>query len=192
MSERKEHLAGEAPPPSISADLNERLGVIRLLILDVDGTMTDGTVWLGEREELKGFNIADGLGIKLLQRAGVEVAVITGRESAAVTRRCTELGIAHALQGQGDKGAAAAALRDELGLRPDEVASMGDDLPDLAVFRECGVNFAVADAAAELRDAADCTTSRAGGHGAVREVAEIILKAQNKWDAAVAKFGGES
>lgn len=192
MSERAKHPRGESSPLPIPADLAERLRAIRLLILDVDGTMTDGTVWLGESEELKGFNIADGLGIKLLQRAGVEVAAITGRESVAVTRRCTELGIAHAMQGQDDKGEAAAALREELGLKPDQVASMGDDLPDLAVFRQCGVNFAVADAAPELRNAAEYTTTRTGGHGAVREAAEVILKAQNKWDAAVAQFDGET
>src|SRR5690606_28529630 len=123
--------------PALSPALRKRLAAIRLLILDVDGTLTDGTVWLGENEELKGFNIADGLGLKLLMRAGVDVAIITGRRSAAVTRRARELGITHLFQKAADKARCVGILKRRLGLETAAIASMGDDLPDFQLFHEC-------------------------------------------------------
>lgn len=164
------------------------MAAIRLLILDVDGTLTDGTVWLGEKEELKGFNIADGLGIKLLMRAGVDVAIITGRSSEAVARRARELGIMHLFQKIDDKARCVEVLMRRLALDASAVAAVGDDLPDFPVFNKCGLTFAVADAAPELRAAADVVTEKPGGRGAVREVAELILKARGEWTAAVDGF----
>lgn len=177
-----------AEGPKLSAALKKRLAAIRLLILDVDGTLTDGTVWLGETEELKGFHIADGLGLKALMRCGVEVAIITGRTSEAVRRRAAELGIEHVFQKTRDKTRCVGILKRRLGLEENEVASMGDDLPDFQLFNACGFNFAVADAAAELREAADIVTAKAGGRGAAREAAELILKARGEWDAVVERF----
>lgn len=174
--------------PKLTPALRKRLAAIRLLILDVDGTLTDGAIWLGEHEELKGFHIADGLGLKALMRAGVDVAIVTGRTSAAVTRRARELGIDHLFQKTRDKTRCVGILQRRLGLEREAVASMGDDLVDFQLFTACGFNFAVADAAPELRDAADLVTSKPGGHGAAREAAELILKARGDWDAVVDRF----
>jgi 3-deoxy-D-manno-octulosonate 8-phosphate phosphatase (KDO 8-P phosphatase) len=168
--------------------MKKRLAAIRLLILDVDGTLTEGTVWLGASDDIKGFNIADGLGITLLKMAGIEVAIITGRRSGAVTRRAKELGITHVFQQVGDKGQCVEILKRRLNLDQAAVASMGDDLPDLMVFSRCGLNAAVADAAPELQAAADLVTSKAGGRGAARELAELILKARGEWDAILDRF----
>lgn len=168
--------------------LTRRLAAVRLLVLDVDGTLTDGTIYLGEKEELKGFHIADGLGIKLLMKAGVEVAIVTGRRSEAVARRARELGVHLLFQNQGDKAACVRRLAKRLELKAPAIAALGDDLPDLPVFAQCGVRIAVADAAAELRAASDLVTSRPGGRGAAREAAELILKARGEWDAIVAGF----
>lgn len=174
--------------PKLSPALRRRLAAIRLLILDVDGTLTDGTVWLGATDDIKGFNIADGLGLVLLRLAGVELAIVTGRKSEAVARRARELGITHLFQRTGEKAQCVEILQRRLKLKKEEMASLGDDLPDLAVFNRCGVNFAVADAAPELRAAADIVTPRPGGHGAARDVAEIILKARGEWSSAVDRF----
>lgn len=162
--------------------LAERLRRIRLVIFDVDGTLTDGSIILGEREELKRFDIKDGLGIKLLMRAGIEVAFVTGRRSGAVERRARELRVNRLYQDEARKGDRAAALLEELGLKKEEAAAMGDDLPDLAVFERVGVRLAVADAAAEVIAEADWVSSKPGGRGAAREAAELILKAQGRWE----------
>lgn len=177
-----------AAPPKLPPALRKRLAALRLVVFDVDGTLTDGTVWLGEKEELKGFHIADGLGLKLLMRAGVEVAFITGRRSGAVTRRAAELGVTHLFQKADDKTRCVEILKRRLGLDTAAVAAVGDDLPDFQLFRACGVNFAVADAAPELRAAADLVTSRPGGRGAARDVAELILQARGEWNATVERF----
>lgn len=181
-------IARAAGAPKLTAALKKRLAAIRLLILDVDGTLTDGTVWLGEKEELKGFNIADGLGLKALMRLGVDVAIVTGRKSEAVTRRARELGIKHLFQNVRDKTRCVGILQRRLGLPREALASMGDDLPDFQLFNACAVNFAVADAAPELAVAADIVTTKPGGHGAAREAAELILKSRGDWDAVVDRF----
>jgi 3-deoxy-D-manno-octulosonate 8-phosphate phosphatase (KDO 8-P phosphatase) len=151
----------------------------RLLVLDVDGVLSDGRIYYGsDGEELKAFNIKDGLGIKLLQRDGVTVAIITGRNSPVVTRRAAELGIEHLVQGREDKAAALAELCRDLDLQLSECAYMGDDLPDLAAIRAAGLGMSVADGVERVRSAADWVSTRPGGHGAVREACEFILSAR--------------
>ncbi|MBK7250575.1 MAG: HAD family hydrolase [Gammaproteobacteria bacterium] len=151
-------------------------GRIRLLVLDVDGVLTDGRLWFGPRgEQMKVFHVRDGHGIRLAQAAGIEVAVISGRRSPAVSRRCRELGIRHVLQGIADKLAAFEALRAALGVSAAECACVGDDLPDVPVMRRAGVAFAVADAHPLARRAARHVTRLRGGEGAVREVCDLLL-----------------
>lgn len=162
---------------------------IRLLALDVDGVLTDGRLWFGNNgEELKAFDIKDGLGIKLLQRAGVAVAIITGRRSELVARRARELGIEHVIQGREDKLVALNALCAELGLNLDEVAYMGDDLPDLSAIRAVGLGVTVADGHPFVARHAAHTTTRGGGAGAVRELCELILRGRGQLDATLESY----
>lgn len=162
---------------------------IKLLVLDVDGVLTDGRLWYGNTgEEFKAFNIQDGLGIKLLLGSGVDTAIITGRSSALVARRALELGIRHVVQGREDKLVALEALRATLNLGLEEIAYVGDDLPDLSAIRAAGLGVAVANAVAVVAAQADYKTARNGGEGAVREVCELILQAQGKLDAIVERY----
>jgi 3-deoxy-D-manno-octulosonate 8-phosphate phosphatase (KDO 8-P phosphatase) len=162
---------------------------IKLLVLDVDGVLTDGRLWYGNsEEELKAFHIQDGLGIKLLLRAGVEVAIITGRRSALVARRGAELGIRHVIQGREDKLVALETLRAELGIELIEIAYVGDDLPDLSAIRAAGLGIAVANAQPSVAAHAAYKTVRNGGDGAVREVCELILQAQGKLDDIIEQY----
>lgn len=154
---------------------------MRLAIFDVDGVMTDGTVFIGAQgEAFKAFNILDGHGVKMLQQAGVAAAIISGRSSAAVTRRAKELAIAHVVQGSSDKVDAFDALIASLALEPDQCAFVGDDLPDLPVMRRCGLAVAVANAADAVKSAAHYVTRASGGKGAVREFCELVLRAQGQ------------
>ncbi len=156
---------------------------IKLLFLDVDGVLTDGRVTFNAQgEEFKSFHVKDGQGLKMLMRAGVEVIIVSGRRSPALVHRTNELGIAGLFQGVADKKALCRRLRKEKGLSRHQVAGMGDDLPDLAMFSESGFCIAVADSAEEVRGAADLITKNKGGHGAVREACEWIMKCQGKWD----------
>jgi 3-deoxy-D-manno-octulosonate 8-phosphate phosphatase (KDO 8-P phosphatase) len=149
---------------------------IRLLVLDVDGVLTDGRLYFGVRgEALKAFHVRDGVGLKQLQRAGLIVAVITGRRSRMVAARCRELGVAHVLQGVADKLAALRRLCARLKLTPAACACVGDDLPDVPLMRAAALSFAVADAHHSARRAADVITSLPGGCGAVREVCDHLL-----------------
>jgi 3-deoxy-D-manno-octulosonate 8-phosphate phosphatase (KDO 8-P phosphatase) len=162
---------------------------VKLLVLDVDGILTDGRLYYGNAgEELKSFNIKDGLGIKLLQRGGIEVAIITGRSSAIVERRAGELGIARVMQGREDKRVALGELCRQQGTALAQCAYMGDDLPDLGAIRAAGLGLTVADAVAEVRQAADWCSSLCGGAGAVREAAEFILQSQQKLQALLQEF----
>ena len=157
--------------------------MIRLLVLDVDGVLTDGGLFFGpDGEQLKRFNVRDGLGIKLLQQAGVTVAIISGRSCAALDRRAADLGIAELHGGVGDKRAVLADLQARLAITPAETAAMGDDLPDLALFAGAALRIAPADAESELIAAADLVTARAGGHGAVRDAAIHILNLNDESD----------
>jgi len=149
---------------------------IRLLVLDVDGVLTDGRLYFGPRgEALKVFNVRDGFGIVQLARAGTTVAVISGRRSPMVTVRCRELGVRYLYQGVSDKLGVFARLCARLRLTPRSCACVGDDLPDVPLMRAAALSFAVADAHREVRRTADVVTRLPGGHGAVREVCDYLL-----------------
>lgn len=152
---------------------------VKLLLLDVDGVLTDGRItYSSSQQELKSFHIHDGLGIKLLQRSGIQVGIITGRTSLMVEQRAAELGISLLVQGREDKAVAMNGIRERLGLDSREVAYMGDDLPDLAAIRQAGLGIAPANAVAIVRQHADLVTVSQGGSGAVREACEFILAAK--------------
>lgn len=162
---------------------------IRLFAMDVDGTLTDGVlVCLGSGDDRKVFHARDGQGIKLLRLAGIEPAIISGRASDATTRRADELGITHVHQAEDDKAGRLAAVCETLGVRLEEAAFIGDDLSDIPAMRAAGWSAAPADAAPETQAAATFVSSRAGGHGAVREAIEALLKAQGAWDDVLAHF----
>ena len=158
---------------------------VRLLVLDVDGVLTDGRLYYGARgEALKVFHVRDGLGLKLLAAADITVAVISGRRSAMTAKRCRELGVKHLLQGVEDKLAAFHALRGRLRVTPSACACVGDDVPDVPLMREVGLSFAVADAHPQARNAAHVVTRLPGGRGAVREVCDYLLEARRHAAAA--------
>lgn len=180
----------DVAPLSIDRTLAMR---IRMVALDVDGVLTDGGVILGdvagERVELKRYDIQDGLGIKMLQAAGIIVAIITGRVSESVALRARELGIDDLVQDEhARKLPALRAMNARLGFTMDEIAFVGDDLPDLGVMREVALPVAVANATTEARDVATLILSRPGGAGAVREFAELLLRARGQWDALVESY----
>ena len=167
---------------------------IRLVILDVDGVLTDGGIYVGalpggEGVELKRFNVLDGLGVRLLQWAGMEVAVVSGRVSRATEIRARELDIVECHQdGGARKVPAIAGMLRKRGLGWDEVAMLGDDLPDLAVLRRVGLPAAVANAEENVREVAVWQARRRGGEGAVREFAEALLRARGEWEARVEAY----
>ncbi|GGY33706.1 haloacid dehalogenase [Rhodanobacter panaciterrae] len=166
---------------NLSADLLARAAKIRLAVFDVDGTLTDGRLWYGEDgRETKVFHVHDGLGLKRLQANGVQVALITARISHPVALRAEELDIAHVYQGQGDKRACLQELLDALHLTTEQVAFVGDDLPDLPPMRIAGLAVAVANAHPWVAEAAHWQTTKGGGMGAAREVCDLILHAQGK------------
>lgn len=159
----------------------ERARRVRLAIFDVDGVMTDGTLYIGPSgEPLKAFNILDGHGLKMLQAAGVATAIISGRKSEAVAWRAGELGIAHVAQGVGDKVAEFERLRAAQGVDAQACAFMGDDIPDLAVMARCGFAVSVPNGAPEVRAAAHYVTRAHGGRGAVREFCDLLLEARRQ------------
>jgi len=155
---------------------------VKLLILDVDGVLTDGRITMNERgEEVKSFSVKDGLGLRILMSKGIEVIIITGRKSMVVEHRAKELGIDEVWQGIKDKRALCKKIIGEKGLKKEEVCCIGDDLPDLAMFMEAGLSIAVADGVEEVREEADFVTRKKGGYGAVREACEWILKSKGAW-----------
>jgi 3-deoxy-D-manno-octulosonate 8-phosphate phosphatase (KDO 8-P phosphatase) len=162
----------------------QRAAAVRLLVLDVDGVLTDGRLYFGpDGEAIKVFDVRDGHGIKLLREAGIEVAILSARSSKIVERRALELGIENVVQGAADKAAAFTALAQALRVTPAQCAYIGDDWPDLPVLAQVGLAATVADAAAEVRQAAHWTSAAAGGRGAVRELAEFILRAQGRFES---------
>jgi 3-deoxy-D-manno-octulosonate 8-phosphate phosphatase (KDO 8-P phosphatase) len=170
---------------AVSRDIIKRASTIRLLICDVDGVMSDGLIYMGNSgEELKAFNVRDGYGIRCLLTSDIEVAIITGRRAKLLEDRCQTLGITHLYQGQSDKLLAFQELLDKLSLSPDQVAYIGDDLIDWPVMARVGLSVAVADAHPLLLGRANYVTRIAGGRGAVREVCDLILIAQEKFDDA--------
>jgi YrbI family 3-deoxy-D-manno-octulosonate 8-phosphate phosphatase len=175
------------------SSLQERLARVRLLLLDVDGVLTDGGIaWDADGVEQKTFNIRDGLGLRLWQRSGGTAAIVTGRSSSVVRIRAEELGIGIVRQGVEDKLATAAEVIAACGLSWEQAAFVGDDLPDLPVVMRCGLGVAVADACPELVAAADLVTGRSGGRGAVREVIERLLQARGDWEAIVRGYAAPS
>ena len=164
---------------------------IKLLLIDCDGVLTDGRlILLSDGDEQKTFNVHDGHGIKLLQRAGLRAGIISGRSSSCVQRRAEELGMPAELVRQGclDKIKAFEEMLSQAEVNESEVAFIGDDLPDIPIMRRAGLAFAVADAVAETKNVAHHVTERKGGRGAVREVADLILKAQGRWDELMARY----
>ncbi|HXC58759.1 MAG TPA: HAD-IIIA family hydrolase [Steroidobacteraceae bacterium] len=167
-----------APPACLTTRLARRLA---LLVLDVDGVLTDGGLWFGARGEvLKRFHVRDGHGIKLLQAAGIPVALISGRRSSAVAARARELGVRLVLQGVADKSRALDQLLRRLSISDTQVACVGDDTPDIPLFVRAALAVAVRDAHPLARRAAHCRTELPGGHGAVREVVDWILAARGR------------
>jgi len=164
---------------------------IDLLVLDVDGVLTDNSFLLhGDDGEWKAFYVPDGLGLKLLMRAGVRTAFLTGRRSAVVERRGRELGIDLVRQGRSDKGAAFPEVCAELGVPPERAGYVGDDLIDLAAMRRAGFSAAPADARPEVRARAEFVAQARGGRGAVREICEEILRRMGRWDEIVKEYAG--
>ena len=162
---------------------------IQLVILDVDGVLTDGTISISDDGvETKHFNVRDWTGIVYLERAGVRVAIVSGRTSKAVARRAREVGVAEVHQGAKRKLPVVLDLLRRLGVKPAHAACVGDDLVDIPVAQAVGFSVAVADAHEELKRRCRHVTTRRGGEGAVREVAEMILKAQGKWDAIMKRY----
>lgn len=169
----------------------ETLSRIRFLVLDVDGVLTDGSIWYSSSgEELKAFDAKDGAGLKYWRRAGHAAGIVTGRSSPMVLRRAAELDIELVEMNAKIKVPAFERMLEQAGVRPEETAVIGDDLPDYPLIIRSGLGVAVADAVGEVKDAAEYVTEKPGGRGAVREVIELILKAQGRWDAILARYIG--
>lgn len=175
----------ELSTESLTASLQK----IKLLALDVDGVLTDGSIYISPAGEVfKGFNAKDGMGISCALRSGLHIAVITGRQSPIVERRCEELGITLLQQGVKDKRLALQQMAQKLGLVREEIAYMGDDLNDIPAFKASGLNLVPADAAIEVMAVADIITKASGGRGAVREAITMILAAQDNWNVIVNSY----
>ncbi len=169
--------------------LAQRIQAIRLIAFDIDGILTDGGLYLADSgEEFKRFNSLDGHGMKMLKASGVELAIITGRTSRCVELRAKNLGIKRLYQGVEDKWGAMQALLKELNLTPDAAAYMGDDVVDLPVMRRVGLSITVPNSPQLVRDHAHYLTQREGGHGAVREICELIMSAQGTLDRQLAPY----
>ncbi len=165
-----------------TSSLEHRAAAIRLLVLDVDGVLTDGRItYTADGVEIKSFHVRDGSGIVFWQRMGGKSVIISGRTSKAVDVRAAELGITMVVQGSSDKRAALDRVLEATGLQAAEACAVGDDLPDLPVLRSCGLAAAVADACPEVRAAAHYVTQMRGGRGVVREIVELLLRAQGRW-----------
>jgi len=168
--------------------LRAKLRQVKLLLCDVDGVLTNGTIVMGEGKEYKTFNIQDGLGLLLLKRNGIKVGWISNRPSPVTQQRAEELRIDFLQQDKGNKVAAAESILARTGLSWEQVCFMGDDVVDLGVLRRAGVAVAVANAIAEAKEMAHYVTSAEGGHGAVREIVRLILNAQDKWARVISEL----
>ncbi len=173
--------------------LRERMARIEMLVLDVDGVLTDGRIiYADDGREIKAFHVRDGAALRFWIDAGKQVAIISGRNSPIVAKRAAEFGITRIVQGAGSKLPALKSLCADANLRPDQVSVVGDDLPDLPLLRNCGLGIAVADACPELRAAADWITQLPGGQGAVREVIERLMQVQNLWQPLLARLQAQT
>ena len=170
-------------------DTDTSPSAIRLLCLDVDGVLTDGSIILDENGiETKRFHVRDGLAMRAWRECGHEIAIISSRPGGVVEKRMSELGIVHVHCGVKDKRAVFEEVLETVGVTAQESAMVGDDLPDLRILRRCGFPVAVADAAPEVRKKATMVTNACGGQGAVREVIEHLLSSQNRWNDVVARY----
>ena len=170
-------------------DITDKLKHIKLLLLDVDGVLTDGTIIYNDQKvETKIFHVKDGLGIKLLMNAGIQVCIVTGRGSQALRHRCLDMGLTHVFENVKDKAEILCHIVKLTGISNENTAFVGDDLPDLPLMKRVAVSFAVADAHETLREYADMVTMAKGGRGAVREICEILLKAGGHWEKVVEPF----
>jgi 3-deoxy-D-manno-octulosonate 8-phosphate phosphatase (KDO 8-P phosphatase) len=173
------------------AEVARRAARLRWIVLDVDGVLTDGRIaYLSAGGEMLSFDVQDGQGIKLAQRAGLKVGVITGRNSGALRARASDLDLDAVVTGRSDKAAAFAELCSQQRIEPHQAAAAGDDLQDLPLLLAAGLSVAPADAAGEVRSAVHCVLGRDGGRRAVREMIELLLAARGEWDGIVASFGG--
>ena len=169
--------------------LLQKLKSIELLLLDVDGVLTDGAIiYSDDGSQTKIFNVKDGLGLKLVMDAGIKVGVVTGRKSMALDHRCRDLGIRYVFEGIQDKAKILEIIAEQTGVAPEHTAYIGDDLPDLSLMRRLKLSITVADGHKTVLENADWTTSAAGGCGAVREVCEALLKARGKWEKLIDQF----
>ena len=165
----------------VTALVRAKLEATRALVLDVDGVMTTGVITMDDHgNELKAFHVHDGYGVHALMQRGIRVAIMSGRRSAAVERRAQELNIADVYQGLKDKSAALAEFAQAHGFNYAEIAHIGDDIPDLVLFKHVGVAVAVANAVPELKECADLILTRSGGEGAIREFADLLLSVQRE------------
>ncbi|MFP5261177.1 MAG: KdsC family phosphatase [Blastocatellia bacterium] len=170
-------------------DITERARKIKILIVDCDGVLTDGRIiMLPGGDETKAFDVKDGHAVVMLQRAGLKAAIISGRESSVVRARAKELGVAHLYEMAWVKTEPYEKILSEEGLKDEEACYMGDDVIDIPLLRRAGLAVAVADAVQEAKQHSHLVTRRAGGRGAVREVIELILKAQGKWQEALSRY----
>lgn len=172
-----------------SQEVTDRARIIKLLLMDCDGVLTDGRLWLmSDGDEQKTFHARDGQGISLLHHAGLRTGIITGRKSSAVDRRAQDLKMSYVRQYAKDKVKALEEILAEAGVTTSECAYIGDDVGDVAVMHRVGFAVAVSDAVEETKQAAHYLTTLKGGHGAVREVCDLILKAQERWDDLMKRF----
>lgn len=177
----------------VSPSLEKRIRRVDMLLLDVDGVLTDGRIIFDESgREVKAFHVRDGAGLKLWRTAGKRAGLITGRSSPIVAKRAAELGLDVVVQGAQAKLAAFRAVLRDVGLAEEQVCYVGDDVPDLPVLRACGLAIAVADACAEVVAQAHYVTRKPGGHGAVREIIELILRTQGSWNEVVERMMRDS
>lgn len=173
-------------------ELIEKAKKIKCLICDVDGVLTDGLLYIDDDgKESKTFHVQDGMGLKLLMSAGIEVAIITTSVNEVIDNRMKQLGVIHYYKGQVDKRAAYAKIKASLGFTDEEFAYIGDDLPDLPLIRQVGLGVAIANAVAQVKEFACWQTQNPGGRGGVRELCELILNAQNKADLALNNYLGQ-
>jgi 3-deoxy-D-manno-octulosonate 8-phosphate phosphatase (KDO 8-P phosphatase) len=173
----------------VDLEVTNKLKQIRLLLLDVDGVLTDGSITYNDNgAESKVFNVKDGLGLRLLMDAGIKVCIATGRTSKALRHRCRDLGIDHVYEGVREKDTLLDSIIEQTGVSVKEIAFIGDDLVDLPLMKKIGLTIAVADAHETVIDNVAMVTSAKGGVGAVREVCEAILKAQGRWEDIVESY----